>query len=194
MAPFSVDLHRRFYDAIITDPPYGIKEKIVTAKRQNSGGKTSTLAGYAEAQSDDPALPVHSHNSIDVGDGHRVERKAQDPTCLAETYSGWEPKSGARAVADANGLVSDVIWSLLSLARYSLKPGGRLCFFLPLRGVEARLESLPAVLVMKLLELDGRGERLSVVYATKQRMTSPNMCRWLLVLAKVARTSKTNTV
>lgn len=94
-------------------------------------------------------------------------------------------------MAHANGLVGEVIWSLLSLARCSLKPGGRLCFFLPLRGAEAQLDKLPSALVGRLSEgdeaddkaLEG-GRRLSLVYATKQRMTSPNMSRWLLVLEK----------
>lgn len=96
--------------------------------------------------------------------------------------SQWEAGTGARAVASANDLVGEVIWSLLSLARYSLKPRGHLCFFLPLRGAEAMLDRLPAALLEKLGEPDAQGKRLAVVYATKQRMTSPNMCRWLVVL------------
>lgn len=106
--------------------------------------------------------------------------------------SEWKAGQGARAVAYANDLVGDVVWSLLSLARYSLKPGGRLCFFLPLRGAEARVDKLPTALLERLVMSEGseddederEGARLSLVYATKQRMTSPNMCRWLLVLEK----------
>lgn len=111
-------------------------------------------------------------------------------TSSSTDCSEWRAGEGAEAVAYANDLVGEVVWSLLSLARYSLKSGGRLCFFLPLRGAEARLERLPAALLERLCrggqdygEDDERG-RLSLVYATKQRMTSPNMCRWLLVLEK----------
>lgn len=103
--------------------------------------------------------------------------------------SEWRAGEGAKAVAQANDLVGEVVWSLLSLARFSLKPGGRLCFFLPLRGAEARLDKLPTAVLERLGEGgeddDARGgKRLTLVYATKQRMTSPNMCRWLLVLEK----------
>lgn len=119
------------------------------------------------------------------------DRADSSGTCADGRVSEWRAGDGAKAEACANNLVSEVIWSLLSLARFSLKPGGRLCFFLPLRGADARLVQLPKAVVEKLSKGDhgaeGKKECLSLVYATKQRMTSPNMCRWLLVMEKERR-------
>ena len=277
----------RFYDAIITDPPYNIKEKVVTnndtdsfdaitsgssssssgnigsggsssdsrsnsnsigggvgsSGRNGSGrvaqvGSNSTFVGGGDVP---PAgrggLAAPSGRPHDVKVSFRVQRKMdeslrridtqtnstsacadtleeQTPNinnastartstsssssewkagggakAVANAHGGsgskeWEAGGGAKAVAYSNSFVGDVVWSLLSLARYSLKPGGRLSFFLPLRGGEARLAELPAALVDKLGERDAHGERLFVVYTSKQRMTSPNMCRWLVVLEK----------
>ena len=98
--------------------------------------------------------------------------------------SEWMSCDGAAAIAHANNVVGEVVWSLVSLARFSLKPGGRLCFFLPLRGAEARLDTIPAAVANKLIETNTGGERLIHVYSTKQRMKSQNMCRWLVVLEK----------
>ncbi|CAM9997330.1 unnamed protein product [Ectocarpus fasciculatus] len=153
-----------FYDAIVTDPPYNIKAKVITTSRT-----TNTSGRHEEADSVLPAARIDStaHASSDGG-------------------SEWKAGGGARAEASAKDLVGKVIWSLLALARSSLRPGGRLCFFLPLRGAEARLDRLPAGLLEKMSQGDlaGGPTRLAVVYTTKQRMTSPNMCRWLVVLEK----------
>ena len=114
----------------------------------------------------------------------RIETRTSACASKSSSAEQWTAGGGGRAVAYANSLVGDVVWSLLSLARFSLKPGGRLSFFLPLRGAEARLAELPATLVEKLCERDVHGEQLWVIYTSKQRMTSPNMCRWLVVLEK----------
>lgn len=144
----------RFYDAIVTDPPYNIKAKVVTTSL------TTKTSGRHEEEGS--VLPA------------------------ARIVSEWKEGGGAKAEASAKDLVGKVIWSLLALARSSLKPGGRLCFFLPLRGAEARLGRLPIGLLEKMSQGDPAGgpTRLAVVYTTKQRMTSPNMCRWLIVLEK----------
>lgn len=206
---------KRFYDAIITDPPYNIKAKVVTTtntsttndddddngrRQANRGTAAKSLlslrpAGEVPSTAEaGPALPLAIAPQSDsmVENSHRMLRETDayaDSGITTDGGSEWKAGEGARAVAYANDLVGEVVWSLLSLARYSLKPGGRLCFFLPLRGAEARLKKLPAVLLERLGEGgeddDARyGKRLSLVYATKQRMTSPNMCRWLLVLEK----------
>lgn len=170
----------RFYDAIITDPPYNIKEDAVVTNNRVRRIKASnaTLAGHAEA-SGSSATPVNS--AVEGGTDQAKVRHV--PGCV-DVVSGWDTGAGARAVANANDLVGEMIWALLSLARYSLKANGRLCFFLPLRGEEARADILPSALVDKLGEVDAHGKQLSLVYTIKQHMTSPNMCRWLLVLQK----------
>ncbi|CAM9695881.1 unnamed protein product, partial [Ectocarpus sp. 13 AM-2016] len=153
-----------FYDAIITDPPYNIKAKVVTTSLV-----TKTSGRHEEAGSVLPAAGIDS-----------------TAHAFSKAGSEWKAGGGARAEASAKDLVGRVIWSLLALARSSLKPGGRLCFFLPLRGAEARLDRLPTGLLEKMSKghLVGGPTRLAVVYTTKQRMTSPNMCRWLIVLEK----------
>lgn len=138
-------------------------------KTIDGGVQNTTLAKHAAMRIDDPTTP----------------RSKYDQRGLESSGgSAWEAGSGAAAIAHANSLVGEVIWSLISLARFSLKPGGRLCFFLPLRGEEARLDVLPPGVLKKMVELNHRGERLVHVYSSKQRMKSLNMCRWLVVLEK----------
>lgn len=184
---------KRFYDAIVTDPPYNIKAKVATSidGPSREGRKSTSLRGTEEATKTEAVSSAFQAARPDSTLGiQHVQRKKADvgggAGCVGDRDSEWKPGDGARAEARANDLVGEVIWSLLSLARYSLKPGGRLCFFLPLRGAEARLVRLPTALLERLSEgdCDGGGKRLSVVYATKQRMTSPNMCRWLVVMEK----------
>ncbi|CAM9113092.1 unnamed protein product [Scytosiphon promiscuus] len=154
-----------FFDAIVTDPPYNIKAKVVNVNQRQSTSFTQDEGG--------------STLTVALTDSRR--QKGDDSH--EEKLSAWQAGDGAKAEASANSLVGDVISSLISLARYALKPGGRLSFFLPLRGAEARLDRLPIALLDKLSE--GAGDaRLAVVYTTKQRMTSDNMCRWLIVLEK----------
>lgn len=170
----------RFYDAIITDPPYNIKEDavVINNRVRRINASNATLAGHAEV----------SGSSVAPGssavEGNTDQAKVHDVPGCADMMSGWDTGAGARAVANANNLVDKMIWALLSLARYSLRANGRLCFFLPLRGEEARADRLPSTLVDKLSEVDAYGKQLSLVYKSKQHMTSPNMCRWLLVLQK----------
>lgn len=179
-------LFPRFYDAIVTDPPYNIKEgAVVTNRVRRKSAPGATLARHAEVSGGSASAPVHS--VIEGGGAQQGEGEGCNDTGSAGMVSVWETGAGARAVASANDLVGEVIWSLLSLARYSLKPGGRLCFFLPLRGAEARGDRLPSTLADKLGEIDAHGDQLSLVYMAKQHMTSPNMCRWLLVLQKEKR-------
>lgn len=177
-------MKKRFYDAIITDPPYNIKAKVVTtddegrrpASREGANPPLfSRRAGEAPSELPLAAVAARPDKMVDVSQ-QQAPREVDD-------CSEWRAGEGARAVAYANDLVGEVVWSLLALARYSLKPGGRLCFFLPLRGAEARLDKLPTALLDRLSE-GGEGKRLSLIYATKQRMTSPNLCRWLLILEK----------
>lgn len=104
-----------------------------------------------------------------------------------EGNSTLEEQGSSEVVARANGLVGAAVSALISLARFVLKPGGRLVFFLPLRGKEARVHTLPPTVAAKLCECSSRGEQLSIVFASKQRFTSPNMCRWLIVMEKNRR-------
>lgn len=189
---------KRFYDAIITDPPYNIKVKVIAntdARSREKINPTILSRGTEEAstgsESRSSAFPVARPDSM-VGIQQMQQKEADEGGgggCADYKGTEWKAGDGARAEACANDLVGEVVWSLLSLARYSLKPGGRLCFFLPLRGAEARLVSLPTALLEGLSAGDndagGAGaNRLLAVYATKQRMTSPNMCRWLVVMEK----------
>eukprot|EP00903_Cladosiphon_okamuranus_P011379 g10724.t2 len=195
----------RFYDAIITDPPYNIKAKVVTTTNDDIvDGRRQAKPLFSRRSGEFPSRRVKAGSASRVAavpglnpmvDVSRQRPRETDDDIGTGNSGGcpqWKAGEGAKAVAYANDLVGEVVWSLLSLARYSLKPGGRLCFFLPLRGAEAQLDKLPAVLLERLSEGgedDGarEGKRLSIVYATKQRMTSPNICRWLIVLEKEAR-------
>lgn len=189
---------KSFYDAIVTDPPYNIKVKVITntdGPSRERGNLTMLLRGSEETPTRTEAVcsafsGARPDSTIGI---HEMQRKEVEVrgggSCADDKGLEWKAGDGARAEACANDLVGQVIWSLLSLARYSLKPGGRLCFFLPLRGAEARLVRLPIAVLERLSKGDhdargARGKRLSVVYATKQRMKSPNMCRWLVVLEK----------
>lgn len=159
-----------YFDAIITDPPYNIKAKVVTTN-------------VAEDEAGEPTTATPDQGDSTLTLALSDPRRRRGGSNGGESPSVWEAGEGAKAEASANSLVGDVIWSLVSLARYTLKPGGRLSFFLPLRGAEARLDKLPIALLEKLSEGDGDAH-LVVVYTTKQRMTSNNMCRWLIVLEK----------
>lgn len=130
---------------------------------------SSAALHYEEARVLSEEDRLRSTGSIDGGDAGK---------------STWDGRGSTVAVERANGLVRAVILALLSLARYALKPGGRLVFFLPLRGEEARLDSLPPSIMEKICEKSTVEEQLSLVYATKQRLTSQNMCRWLIALEK----------
>lgn len=152
----------------MTDPPYSIKETVVV-KAIDGGVQNATLAEHAER---------HIHYPTQQG------AKCDQRGLGFSGSSAREAGSGTAVIAHANNLVGEVIWPLISLARFSLKPGGRLCFFLPLRGEEARLDVLPTGVLEKMAELDHRGERMLHVYSSKQRMKTLNMCRWLVVLEK----------
>lgn len=143
------------------------------------------------AASNSAGGPVdYSDEELGFSDGS-AEKGAND-SCSSPGDSGsareqgWhDTRASKTVVAHANGLVRGVVSSLLSLARFALKPGGRLVFFLPLRGSDAWLNSLPPAVVQKLCEEDqAGGARLAIVYATKQRLKTPNICRWLVVLEK----------
>lgn len=158
----------------------------------------------AQKQGDDlirePASPVE--DSKQRSENERRERgrwvTASFPPTPSENRNrrvSWgcsDFPDAATVVAQANGLVGEVVLSLLSMARYALKHGGRLVFFLPLRGADARLHRLSPAVLEKLEEksggadAEGEGVQLSVVYAAKQLFTSPNICRWLVVLEKEA--------
>lgn len=166
---------------------------------------------------DDAETPVALSSTADVAADHplkpkdeinlRVFERKREEDCPSRTSGQLskmptrEAGEGAAVVGRANGLVGGVILSLLSLARDALKPGGRLIFFLPLRGQEARLDRLPTAVIQKLENCEqesalSQGERreqhheydhqsrLRLVYASKQRFTSQNMCRWLVLLEK----------
>lgn len=141
-------------------------------KTIDGGVQNATLAEHAEIRIHDTTQPGAKCDQLGLG---------------SSGSSAWEAGSGAAVIAHANNLVGEVIWSLISLARFSLKPGGRLCFFLPLRGEEARLDVLPTGILEKMVKSNHRGERMFHVYSSKQRMKSLNMCRWLVVLEKGSR-------
>lgn len=206
-----------FYDAIITDPPYNVKERVQAV--YNHQGNTAMFVNSAATQVHD------SDGEVGVGARKRGDNSIREPVAPVEdpkerlekesrergrgsaaTFhrvssgnrsrrSSWgcdDLPDAATVVAQANGLVGEVVLSLLSMARYALKPGGRLVFFLPLRDADARLDRLPSAVLEKfedesgVASAEGKGGKLSVVYAAKQHFTSPNICRWLVVLEKEA--------
>lgn len=159
---------------------------------------STTRTAAADAATEDLTAAARKPHETDQGMRRRgdfLSSETQSCTTSAvrtvdsganNATSTWEVGSGAKVMASDNNLVGEIIRSLISFAGHSLKPGGRLCFFLPLRGAEARLEALSPALLKELRDVDGAraGQRLGVVYTVKQRMSSPNMCRWLVVLEK----------
>ncbi|CAM9394937.1 unnamed protein product, partial [Hapterophycus canaliculatus] len=97
-----------FFDAIVTDPPYNIKAKVVTANGTMDEVKKSTLT------------PCEGGSTLTMALSDSWLQKG--PKNHEESLSEWQAGDGARAEAAANSLVGDVIWSLISLARYTLKP------------------------------------------------------------------------
>ncbi|CAM9132315.1 unnamed protein product [Choristocarpus tenellus] len=163
-----------YYDAIICDPPYHIKEQVVHSSElalgnqlednpivRVAGGKDAQLLVEAEAVGGETVIP----RSLSLG-----------------TPSIWAAGEGEVAIEEARGLVEQVVMHLMDLAGEVLKLGGRLTFFFPLRGEQARLDHFPQELGERLF---CQGGSLSLKIAIKQRQTSPNMCRWLLVLEKM---------
>lgn len=209
-----------FYDAIITDPPYNVKESVQVTGAQHCNSTTVSTAAestteYPREKLDHGARKQGDHfirDSAFSGDNsnqfseigrtfmQHERTEASSPTPVRPTSEESNRRASgdcsdvpdaATVVAEANRLVGEVVLSLLSVARYALKPGGRLVFFLPLRDEDARRDELPSAVREKLEERSvGQGDegaggtQLSIVYAAKQLLTSPNLCRWLIVLEK----------
>lgn len=209
-----------FYDAIITDPPYNVKEPVQVTGIQHRNSTTASNAaesaaeypreklGHGAPKQDDRSIRDSalagdtSHQCSGIGRTYMQYQRTEvgSPTPLrpasenSNRRASWgcsDVPNAATVVAEANRLVGEVVLSLLSVARYALKPGGRLVFFLPLRDEDARVHELPSAVREKLEERSvGEGDegvgatQLSIVYAAKQLLTSPNLCRWLVVLEK----------
>lgn len=167
-----VVLRCRFYDAIITDPPYNVKQPVVASK--------SALADE-DAGENAPVNAQHLDMNSTVSDVNGGQDRELDNPGTSDAAVGC----GLEAIARAHELVGGVTRSLVSLAKYVLKPGGRLVLFLPLRGVAAHQPGLPEEGVDTLCGgCAADGEPLQLIFASKQCLKSPNMCRWLVVLGK----------
>jgi methylase of polypeptide subunit release factors len=122
------------YDAIVCDPPYGMKTVVASE------------------------------------DGARAE-----------------PGAASVSPTRARLQVSLVIGALLRLARSALSPGGRLVFFLPVRGADLQHTA------EALLQLNGLGQAPGLALVAAQRQSfSPTFARWIVVLE--SRHSDTPTV
>ncbi|CAM9189473.1 unnamed protein product [Discosporangium mesarthrocarpum] len=143
-----------YYDAIIADPPYNMKERFLTAN-----SLSNVLMGPACAQEQESSIPAW-------------------PPCSPSPL--WETGVGDAAIAEAKTIVDQAVKCLWDLAVDVLKPGGRLCFFLPLRGEQARLGHFPK----DTAELLCQGGLFSLRFTARQRLSSHTVCRWLVVLEK----------
>jgi tRNA G10 N-methylase Trm11 len=81
-----------------------------------------------------------------------------------------------------NAQYDDAIPSIVAIARRILVDGGRLIFFLPVRGEEMQM-TLKQLLLKKGWQMSGSDEQLEIQFGRLQRFT-PTFARWLVCMTK----------
>lgn len=97
--------------------------------------------------------------------------------------SEQQPAGASTATDEARAQVALVLTALLRLARRALLRGGRLVFFLPVRGADSLLDGADSL--RSLLERWAPGELagLALVAARKQTFSS-TFCRWIVIIER----------
>jgi SAM-dependent methyltransferase len=123
-------------------------------------------------------------------DGTRYSAIVCDPPYGMKTRVSAEASGRAASIEpeQARVQVAQITRALLRLAQLALAPGGRLVFFLPLRGSDALEDSAG---VLALLQAWAPDEMAGLeLLASRKQSFSPTFARWLLVLTIRADTRR----
>lgn len=150
-------------------------------------GAASNFASYGFAQPDFAVADILRDCGADTDDSERYDAIVCDPpygmkTALADADGQARESTVLTSVSpgEARVQVALVTAAILRVARSKLRLGGRVVFFLPVRGADDLAQDARA-----LLEQSGLGDDLHLVAARKQAF-SPTFARWLVVVERAA--------
>jgi len=116
--------------------------------------------------------------------GAPVLLAGQDVRPINHHHDEDDGKKGVSYLAETiNNVEYDTIPSILTIARRVLVDGGRLVFFIPVRGEEEMNMTLKQLLVKKGWQISESDEQLQILFGRLQRFT-PTFARWLVCMAK----------
>ncbi|KAJ1456242.1 hypothetical protein M885DRAFT_518023 [Pelagophyceae sp. CCMP2097] len=145
------------YDCIVCDPPYGI---------------------LAEARVDAEACREHVDVQAPPVDVQAAPELAFDPK--AQRVKQADSDGRAAAAADRDSLFAV---ALLDLAARRLKPGGRLVFFMPVRGAPADAAARSVAAAASVDAVLAHATDL-VLIVKRLQLFSPTFARWLVCVEK----------
>jgi len=155
-------------------------------------GAASNFAFYSLGQPPEATVTLHladilrpaASPALDGARGTFDAIVCDPPYGMATRVSaGGSVRATSVEPGQARVQVAEVTRALLQLALLALAPGGRLVFFLPLRGSDAHLDGAGVLALLQAWTPDELRSGLGLLISKKQTF-SPTFARWLLVMER----------